>query len=818
MNPGWEGNGMTAEKRDKTPPAPGPSQPAVQHAGQPPQEPTAAERPPSDGPAFEEAGLWEHTFDALPDLIAILDTQHRITRVNKALADRLGLTKDQCVGRTCFSCVHATDGPPAFCPQSQLLQDGHEHSVEMHEEKLGGDFFVSVSPLRDSAGNLAGSVHVVRDIACCKRAEKAMRAKEEHFHALLRSLNDGIWAASLADREMLYVNPAVERIYERSLAEIRANFDFWKQAVHPEDHSIVEASQRRLFDRGDAEAEFRILRPDGEVRWIFTRKVLARDDLGNATYVGGVVNDVTERKQAEQALERLNAELEDRVRQRTVELAESEERYRRLFHESTNAICVNAIGPTAPMRFLEVNDVAVRLLGYLLGMTPPDVEAPDSRQDARPLTERLQRGETVTFQRIVVAKDGRRIPLEVCCKPFLWQGELRAFSQARDITERKQAEEALRQSEERFRLTFDQSPIGVAMVSLDYRYMRVNEMFCRITGYTSEELTRLRFTDITHPDNLAEVVESARCLVAGEIDHYELDKRFLRKDGGVIWTRLAVRMMKTASGEPLYFLPTMQDITDHKRAEEALRRSEKIQAEAEKLAATGRMAAQVAHEINNPLAGIKSAFRLIRDAVPQDHPDRDMVKRIEREIDRITRVVRQMYELYSPQAQTPREILVGETICDVLTMLEPLCREHEVAIEMGPVPSCLMVWAPDGSLQQVLYNLTVNAIQASPRGGIVNIATNGVDKDIVRISIRDHGHGIPAQLKDRVFESFFSAGVNDATDQRLGLGLSIVKSIITSVGGQIEFESTVGEGTCFHVYLPSKHACQGVTRWPLDRS
>ena len=286
-----------------------------------------------------------------------------------------------------------------------------------------------------------------------------------------------------------------------------------------------------------------------------------------------------------------------------------------------------------------------------------------------------------------------------------------------DITERKRTENALQENEERFRLTFDQLPIGAAIVSLDYRYVRVNEALCRITGYSSEEMTRLRFPDITHPDDRNEDIKLTRQLVEGEIDHVEIDKRYLCKDGTAAWIHLVVQMMKSASGQPLYLLPTMQDITQRKEAEEALQESQRRQAEAEKLAAAGRMAAQVAHEINNPLAGIKNSFRLIKDAVPANHPDFDMVERIEREIDRIAHIVRQMYELYSPRSKQPRNIPVGEAIGDMQAMLEPLCRKQHVTIETGPVPAKVAVWAPEGSLQQILYNLTVNAIQAFPPEG-----------------------------------------------------------------------------------------------------
>ncbi len=139
------------------------------------------------------------------------------------------------------------------------------------------------------------------------------------------------------------------------------------------------------------------------------------------------------------------------------------------------------------------------------------------------------------------------------------------------------------------------------------------------------------------------------------------------------------------------------DITERKLAEERLREAERLRAEAEKLAVTGRMAAEVAHEINNPLAGIKNSFRLIKDAVPADHPDRDMVGRIEREIDRIANIVRQMYQIYSPRTEKLIDIPVGEIVRNVLELLEPLLREYETTVELGAIGPELTVRVYEGS-------------------------------------------------------------------------------------------------------------------------
>ncbi|MGO9097449.1 MAG: response regulator [Bryobacteraceae bacterium] len=128
---------------------------------------------------------WERTFDSVPDLIAILDNEHRVVRANRAMAERLGLTPEECVGLTCFQCVHKTEQPPEFCPHAQTVRDGLEHVAEVHEDNLGGDFLVSTTPLRDEHGRMVGSAHVARDITARKRAEERIR----HQNAVLEGIN-----------------------------------------------------------------------------------------------------------------------------------------------------------------------------------------------------------------------------------------------------------------------------------------------------------------------------------------------------------------------------------------------------------------------------------------------------------------------------------------------------------------------------------------------------------------------------------------------------------------------------------------------------
>ena len=143
-----------------------------------------------------------------------------------------------------------------------------------------------------------------------------------------------------------------------------------------------------------------------------------------------------------------------------------------------------------------------------------------------------------------------------------------------DITERKRAEDALRESEERFRLTFDQSPIGAIMVDTNYHTLRVNDRLCQMLGYSREEFDTLTFHDLTYPEDLAAELQQGQALREGKIDRLDLEKRYVRKDGQILWGHLALRMMRASGGEPLYFLAKVQDITERKRVEDALRASQ----------------------------------------------------------------------------------------------------------------------------------------------------------------------------------------------------------------------------------------------------
>ncbi len=236
---------------------------------------------------------------------------------------------------------------------------------------------------------------------------------------------------------------------------------------------------------------------------------------------------------------------------------------------------------------------------------------------------------------------------------------------------------------------------------------------------------------------------------------------------------------------------------------------ERQRAESEKLAATGRMAARIAHEINNPLAGIKNSFLLIKNAIPPAHQHYAYVSRIEKEIERIARIVRQMFPLYRRDQYEPREFRADEMIRDLVIILETNRREKQIRFEVDAERAQETLCMPEGLLKQVLYNLIQNAFEASPSQGAIAV-TAAITNKFLTITVADQGPGIPEEARPHIFEPFFTTKDGLNTGGGVGLGLSVSKNIIEALRGTLDFETALGQGTRFRVCLPCETASNHV--------
>ncbi len=352
------------------------------------------------------------------------------------------------------------------------------------------------------------------------------------------------------DGRIVEANGAAEAAYGYSRAEL---VSMTIQEVRVESPLSIEAQLEQADTKGLLfEAVHR--RKDGSS---FPVEVSAQGvTLGGERVLLSIIRDITERKRAEEAL-RKSEEM----------LAESQ----RLAHLGSYEFEV-------PEGEVIWSAETFRLLGRDPSRGAPSYEAfleeyvyPADRAVVREVVDRAVRErKPFDFEYRVVVAGGRVRQLQSVGRPVTDRtgAVVRIFGTIIDITERKRAEGALRQSEENFRRVFEQSPIGMAMVSLDYRFLRVNEALCRITGYSGGELASMGFLEITHPDDAAASRELAERLAAGEVEQFQMDKRYIRKDGRVVWVQLTTSVMGDADGRPLYYLSTIEDITERKEAQQ----------------------------------------------------------------------------------------------------------------------------------------------------------------------------------------------------------------------------------------------------------
>ncbi len=403
----------------------------------------------------------------------------------------------------------------------------------------------------------------------------------------------------------------------------------------------------------------------------------------------------------------------------------------------------------------------------------------------------------------------------------------RELKDAKARKARRQAEEELARSEERYRGVFEHSPTPLAVQD----FSEVRRM---IEGYRAAGVEDLRSFLEAHPEEVRRCAEAVRVKesnaartrffqavdLAEGLWHFtdlyvEASWHYFREElvalasgrltfEGEVPLRLPDGALKTIavnlSVDPGCeatldrVLVSFRDITERLQMEAALR-------DLDRLSAKGQMAAYIAHEINNPLAGIKNAFALLEPGIPADHPHRKYADLIRREIDRIAGIIRTMYHVYRPPSAEQGEVALLEVFQDIQNLLVPKCRAAGVQIHLDLPDPQLRVRFNGGLLRQVIFNLAQNAVEASEREGRVLLGARAGAQDS-EITVRDFGCGIPPDWGDRVFRQGFTSK-RDAGMSGLGIGLSTCKSLVESMGGTLAYTSGgPGEGCTFRVQLP----------------
>ena len=378
-------------------------------------------------------------------------------------------------------------------------------------------------------------------------------------------------------------------------------------------------------------------------------------------------------------------------------------------------------------------------------------------------------------------------------------------------------EERLRQEQSRFRGAFDSSAIGMALVSPDGRFLEVNPSLCELVGYDEEELVGSTFQEITHPDDLDADLAFAQHMLAGEIPSYRMEKRYIHRDGRIVWILLSVSLVRDAVGEPLHFVSQIEDVTDRKRAEADRARLETELRHAQKLDAIGRLAGGVAHDFNNILTAVTGYSELLLERLEPGSEPHGHAEEIRRSAAQAGSLTRQLLAFGRKQFLQPAAIDPNGVVAAAQGLLRSLIGERyslrtDCETELGTV------LADAGQVEHVIVNLVLNARDAMPAGGEICIATRSAEvgddgADGLApgrygvISVTDSGIGMDAETQAHLFEPFFTT---KPAGKGSGLGLSTAYGVATQSGGTIVVTSAPGCGSTVSVYLPRSQRLRAV--------
>jgi len=470
-------------------------------------------------------------------------------------------------------------------------------------------------------------------------------------------------------------------------------------------------------------------------------------------------------------------------------------------------------------RLIEVNEAALRHHGMtreeLLALGPGEAEAPEFRQAIPERARRIQQQGSLIFETAHITKAGEWIPVEIHSRMIVFRGRPAILSIARDLRRRKAAEEALRQSVERFQLVVQASRDAIWDWNLKTGEIYVSPQFCDLLGYAQDEYSPSRelFESLMHPEDLPVVKAAFEAQLRGETPQ-EVQYRVRTKQGQYRWHLTRAVTLRDAAGVPVRMAGTSRDITEEKLIAEKL---EQVQ----RLDSIGRLAGGIAHDFNNILTVIAGYAELLSRRLPELDPLRPIVMEILSAVERGADLSRQLLAFSRRQVLQPVVLDVNALVRNMAGLAQRLVGEN-IRVELNLASRPYKVLADAGQINQVLMNLIINARDAMPHGGTILLETRNafVSKDdpgappgasagdYVMIAVHDTGTGMDEETKKHVFEPFFTT---KSPGSGTGLGLATVYGIVNQSGGFVNFLSQVGQGTVFRVFLPrgSQRAARG---------
>jgi len=626
---------------------------------------------------------------------------------------------------------------------------------------------------------------IFRDITERKRGEEELRRGEEKYRAILENIVEGYFEIDLAGNFTFVNDPICNNLgYTRDELIGMNNREYMdKQTAREVFEKFVEVYTTGIPARG---FEFENIRKDGTKLVTSSSVSLVTDSQGKPTGFRGVVRNITAEKKAEEELRR------------------SEEKYRTILENVVEGYYkIDLAG-----NFTFVNDSICYNMGYtrdeLIGMNNRDYM---DKQTAREVLERFAEVYTTGipargFDFEVIRKDGTKLFVSSSVSLIRdSQGQPTGFQGVTmDVTKRRQVEEKLRRSEEKYRTILENITDGYYEIDLAGNFTFFNNSLCQIIGYPPAEMMGMNNRQYMDKENARKMYQTFNKVYTTGKPARGFDWELIRKDGTKRFVEASVSLVRNPQGEPAGFRGVVRDITERKQMEAEKEEMERKAQLATRLSAMGEMASGIIHEINNPLTSVVGFAEILADKdLPEDAKEYATI--INNEGKRVASIAGRL--LNFARRQKPEIVYtdINKLIEDTTNLQSYEMTTGNIKVTAQLDPHLPQTMADPGQLQQVFLNITLNArtaLRAAHGGGKLLVKTEAIDSTI-RISFKDDGPGIPKENLKTIFNPFFTTR---KTGEGTGLGLSICRGIISSHKGMIYVESTLGKGATFIIELP----------------
>ncbi len=754
----------------------------------------------------------------------MVDTDNRCIFMNPSAEKMLGYPLEEVRHRSILDFLskgNSEDIPSTASNQgiSTALSVKKEMAGEdMLQRKDGTSFPVAFTAGLISEGSATvGTVLEIQDITERKKTETMLRERGERLQAAISASDTGTFRWTFGS-DYLEADGNLERLFGLPQGKNIRPFRDFLDNVHQSDKPKLVDALDQCAKRGvDISIEFRVVLPDGKIRWLADKGKTFFDRDGNPIYMTGACVDITERKSVEEQLrvarresEENLAQLEAVVRSMSEGLIIADPKGELLFMNPSALSMFEQNGASRSNRRLNQFDRYLELTDYHSRILP---------MEKWPLT-RAERGESFSDYEVGIrhTRTGRKWIGSFTGNPVVDKAgkTILAIVMVRDITREKATQEALRRQSQLTKTITDNASVGLLLLDEKGRPTFMNPAAVNMLGYTLKEarataLDQLVKLQINPGVGIGNPQIGIMKALSSGVRLKDFEDTFLTKDGGLVQVLCSLEPL-VQGGKTIGAVLEISNITARKKAEDALRESEGKLRQSQKMEAIGQLAGGIAHDFNNLLTAINGYSELTLAMIDRSNPLYGNISEIRRAGERAAALTRQLLAYSRKQIVLPQTLNLNQVIATIHSMLRRLIPEnirivHKLDRSLG------LIRIDPNQLEQVILNLALNARDAMPQGGSLTFTTfrrhlderisvDGFDLEpgaFTILEVADTGMGMPDEIRSKVFEPFFTT---KEVGKGTGLGLSSVYGIIKQSGGAITLRSRQGEGTTFELYFP----------------